>query len=99
MYIFANLTDLYILRRILDKDYISKITTYSGVLHSHNYIKILVSDFGFKITHARFTRMSVDYLKSEIKTSLDPIKLIDWSLMPDYMSQCSDMTNFPDDLD
>ena len=40
--IFTNITDLFFLRRFLDKDYITKAITYTGAVHSINYINFLV---------------------------------------------------------
>ena len=47
--IYSLFTDLYLLRRILDKNYINKSIIYSGSQHSLNYIYFLVKYFDFKI--------------------------------------------------
>ncbi|CAI2358418.1 Hypothetical protein MVR_LOCUS124 [uncultured virus] len=46
------LMDLYAIRRILDKDYITNAVMYTGGHHSANYINMLVKGFDFIITNA-----------------------------------------------
>lgn len=46
------LMDLYAMRRILDKDYITNAVMYTGGHHSNNYINMLVKGFDFIITNA-----------------------------------------------
>lgn len=46
---FSLLTDIYTVRRILDKDYIKNVITYNGALHIKNMINIFVNYFDFKI--------------------------------------------------
>ena len=49
MYISYFLSDVYFLRRILDKNYIKNIVTYCGRYHAFNYIYFLVKYYDFKI--------------------------------------------------
>lgn len=49
------LTDIYLLRRFLDKDYITNGLVYTGALHSADFIDILTNKFNFKITHTAKT--------------------------------------------
>ncbi|XWV26069.1 hypothetical protein QJ857_gp1011 [Tupanvirus soda lake] len=51
IYVFAEIMDMYFLRRFLDKDYITNAIVYVGAAHAANYVSILVNVFGFKITH------------------------------------------------
>jgi len=87
--------DLYLLRRFLDKNYVTNALSYTGAFHSQNYILFLVKYFGFNITH-------YSYLKDDdIKMAQEKIKkanrLNDLSVLfwPPVFLQCSDMTNFP----
>ncbi|XWV24821.1 hypothetical protein QJ856_gp0962 [Tupanvirus deep ocean] len=51
IYVFAEIMDMYFLRRFLDKDYITNAIVYVGAAHAANYVSILVNVLGFKITH------------------------------------------------
>ena len=91
---FARFTDIYFLRRFLDKDYITNVVAYTGALHSITYIHVLINYFGFKITHASYTQISdLKKLNSEIrkKSQMD----IQPFVLPETLEQCSDMTKFP----
>lgn len=46
---FTTINDMYILRRILDKDYSKNIIVYTGHLHTVNLLNILLNYFNFKI--------------------------------------------------
>lgn len=46
---FSLLTDIYTVRRILDKDYIKNVITYNGAFHTINMVNIFVNYFDFKI--------------------------------------------------
>ena len=61
----SKISDIYLLRRILDKNYVTKGIIYSGFSHSINYIDFLVKKYNFKITY-------IYYLNGSIK-SLDVI--------------------------
>jgi len=43
--------DIYVMRRILDKDYITNSIVYVGAQHASSYIHDLVKYFDFNITH------------------------------------------------
>jgi len=45
------ITDLYLLRRILDKKYIIRSIVYSGNAHTYHLKYILIKYFNFKLTH------------------------------------------------
>jgi len=98
MYCFANITDLYCLRRVLDKKYIKNAILYSGNAHTFNYVYTLVHDFGFTITHANNSNKSLDAVNNIIKKT-DGDKY-DYAFMADLLSpqlliQCVDMGKFP----
>jgi hypothetical protein len=48
--LYALITDVYFLRRFLDKDYIQNVLTYCGRNHALNYIFFLVKYCNFTIT-------------------------------------------------
>ena len=52
------LMDLYKLRRILDKDYVTNAISYAGANHSINYIRLLIKYFGFKLTNYSYLKNS-----------------------------------------
>ncbi len=91
---FTLFMDIYFLRRFLDKDYITNGIIYGGAYHCNVYIKILVDEFGFKITHTSYRKyQNLDKLHSEINR----LSAIDLSSIfePTIISQCSDIKNFP----
>jgi len=49
--IYASLFDHYLLRRLLDKDYITNAVIYTGGLHVCHYVYTLASFFDFEVTH------------------------------------------------
>jgi len=97
---FTTLVDIFLLRRFIDKDYITHAMTYTGIAHSVNYIYTLVNHFDFKITHiSKSSEPNIDKLNEKLKKKTDKIEdlFIDPSklLFPEKLIQCSDMTNFP----
>lgn len=94
---FARFTDIYFLRRFLDKDYITNAIVYSGALHSNTYISILIKYFNFRITHVSYSKISdMNKLTNEIKkrSLMDMQELV----LPIKFQQCSDMSHFPSDF-
>jgi hypothetical protein len=93
LYIFLKITDLFFLRRFLDKDYITNGISYTGSAHSINYINFLVSNFDFKITHFSYSEeRSLEKLNDIAKND---IYLLDYTLHPQKLIQCSDLSSFP----
>ena len=94
---FARITDIYLLRRFLDKDYITNAIVFTGALHSETYIYILVRDFEFDITHVSYSAIKdLNELKKEIKKV--PIEELSRLFSPLELYQCSDITHFPDNF-
>ena len=94
--IFCKITDLFFLRRFLDKDYITNAITYTGFAHSVNYINILVSIFDFKITHFSYSdEKNIEKVNEIAKNDYDKLLYI---LSPPRLIQCSDISNFPNDF-
>lgn len=94
---FARFTDIYFLRRFLDKDYITNAIVYTGALHSNTYVHVLVNYFNFKVTDASYSKISdMNKLTGEIKKrSLIEIQEL---ILPVHFDQCSNLTNFPKDF-
>jgi len=94
--LFGKITDCYLLRRLLDKDYITNAIIYTGAAHSLHYIQFLVKYFDFKITHAAYSTITnIEELNSELKTRVDKNDEIISLLIPPRLFQCSDLTDFP----
>lgn len=94
----ASVTDIYFLRRFLDKDYITNAIVYTGSSHSINYIYHLVKYHDFKITHASYSSESdLRKLNTKIKQvkSFDEYYKIEQMLYPLEFIQCSDLSQFP----
>ena len=95
--------DLYTIRRIVDKDYNTNSIIYTGMAHSVNITNILIKYFNFNITHTYFKEVSINKLNDKFKNNDYDIinndyinlKLYDL-LLPEYLTQCTDMKNFPD---
>lgn len=93
--VLVTYMDVFFMRRFLDKDYITNGVVYTGGLHSANYVKVLVDDFDFKITHVSNNNgLTVDKLNEKIKKS-EYIQEIEYLIFPNTLSQCSDVTSFP----
>jgi hypothetical protein len=54
-----QLMDMYLLRRVLDKDYINNAIVYTGAAHSINYVRLLVKYFKYSLIVLNINR----YLK------------------------------------
>jgi hypothetical protein len=89
------LMDLYLLRRFLDKKYITNAIAYTGASHSCNYIRLLVKYFGFSITHYSYLKDDNIKKNHEIIKKTNKMQDLNVIFFPIIFLQCSDMTNFP----
>lgn len=100
---FCWIMDIYFLRRLLDKDYITHCVAYTGGAHSLEYIYFLVRNFNFKITHASKIngKKNIDVINDELKNNrkLTVDYLWDIFLAENEILQCSDISSFPDNFD
>jgi uncharacterized protein YnzC (UPF0291/DUF896 family) len=88
------ITDLYLLRKFLDKNYIDHAIVYTGMDHTENYVYTLVKEFGFKITHFDYLKLGAEKTNQIIhEKTLDEMHEI---LLKPELKQCSNMTNFPE---
>lgn len=92
--IYVIIMDLYALRRMLDKEYITNVITYTGALHTCNYLHTLVKYFDFKITHTT-NNMTIAELEKTIKEA-DSGENVFCKCMPKNLFQCIDMIHFPE---
>jgi hypothetical protein len=93
-YIDVILIDIFMLRRFLDKEYITNALYYCGGHHANIITTILVKYFDFKITHIAKSEDTVDNLNKKLK-NIDLYKSnMKEILKPDY--QCSSIEGFPD---
>lgn len=98
MIIGAMIMDLFLLRRLLDKNYVENALVYTGAAHSCNYILLLVKYFNFNITHYSYLKddnikKSHNIIKSSTKH--DELNIL---FFPPILTQCSNLTSFPTTL-
>lgn len=101
-YAFVIFTDIYLLRRFLDKDYIKTAITYTGSAHSINYIFHLSKYYNFKVTHASYsTEKNMAKLNKIIHDTknLNEVYKIEKLLYPPIFKQCSDLKDFPNNFE
>ena len=89
--LFATLVDFYLLRRLLDKDYVANAISYTGAYHSLNYIFYLVKYFDFKITNWSYLNGDINEIHDKIKKADDSYDIAQYFLSnPIY--QCSNLS-------
>ncbi len=89
------LMDLFLLRRFLDKDYITNAITYTGAGHSVNYIRLLIKYFDFDITNCSYIKDNdINSAIEKIKNSTKKEDLNELFFTP-VILQCSDLGSFP----
>jgi len=94
-----HLMDLYSMRRLLDKDYVTHAQAYTGAAHTMNYVRYLIKYFDFKITHTSYiSNKDTDFIEDKIKKSKIYKELFKFFLPPQF-GQCSDLTNFPNNFE
>jgi hypothetical protein len=94
IYLSCYIMDLYLLRKILDKNYITRGIMYTGYFHLFNYVYILVNNFKFKITHTTNKDVTIENIYDIIKNEYSD-DLFN-QIMPNKLIQCIDVTNFPE---
>jgi hypothetical protein len=103
----SNLIDIYLIRRLLDKDYINNCIIYTGAYHMIDITYILIKYFDFKITHIANSDKNIDNDKIEnvnmIIKKKDITNYDDIIFLSNYLEnntyQCSNLFNFPDNLE
>lgn len=102
----SKLTDIYLLRRLLDKDYVKTGLIYTGNWHSYDITELLVKMFDFKITNVYQSNYDVNELNKKIKATKDIFPNMTYydslffKVNPrlEVPLQCSNMFSFPDNL-
>ncbi|MEM0354253.1 MAG: hypothetical protein QXW79_01590 [Thermoplasmata archaeon] len=88
--------DVYLLRRFLEKKYITNVIVYVGCEHGANCIDILVKKFNFKITNAcYFNVANIDDLNSNILNSSSRTDVVNLTI-PKLKNQIVDLYGFPE---
>ena len=102
--VYLNISDIYLIRRILDKEYINNSIIYTGVSHMIYITYILIKYFNFKITHVANINKSLD--DTEINQLIKSKNIIDYDdvhYLENYLwnnlNQCSNLFDFPDNLE
>lgn len=94
--IFLLVVDYYLLRRLLDKEYVKRAVIYSGHAHTLHYLKVLIERFGFTLTHATNGIHSGDkYIKTVNKIIKKPIITLLAEIETYHGDQCVDLSKFP----
>lgn len=94
------LTDMYFIRRFMDKKYITNAVIYAGNDHIMNYIYILIKYFDFKITNFSYLNIDTEKFTEIIKnTEIN----YDFQNLYKYIPfnngyQCCDLTGFPNNF-
>ena len=87
--LYCFYTDAYLLRRILDKNYVKKSIIYSGGSHSVNYIYFLVKFCNFKIIKINISKeKNIDELMKKINNEIYSFDIYDLFLLKKINVQC-----------
>jgi hypothetical protein len=87
--LYSLFTDVYLLRRFIDKYYIKNAVIYSGGAHSINYIFYLVKYCNFKIIKIHNSlEKDVNVLMNKIKKEHNSFNINDLFLLKDKYIQC-----------
>lgn len=102
---FTLLTDLYFIRRFLDKNYITNTILYTGLAHMIDISYILVKYFDFKITNIYYIPDKIDINKQITKYETENYQYITelvgmlTNKLPNQMPyQCVNLFDFPVDF-
>ena len=98
---YCLFTDIYTIRRIIDKPYCTNTILYVGDSHAWIILFLLTTHFDFKITHASHSTKSMAELNQEIKdqsieSDESKNKWYTRHLNPPVFQQCCSMEGFPD---
>lgn len=104
---YCSIADLFILRRILDKDYIDNSIIYCGSFHMFEIAYYLIKYFNFKVTNVSYSANikesdnigKINHILNNIKyDDANSIEFLNNYLVNDFTEQCSNLFTFPDDL-
>lgn len=87
--LYSLYTDLYLLRRILDKNYVNKCIIYSGGAHSMDIIFFLVKYCNFQMLKVHKSKeTNLDILKNKITTETYYFDIFDLFMLKKIHIQC-----------
>lgn len=82
--VFAQLQDIYFIRKFIDKSYIEESIIYSGFTHSIFYIYILIKYFNFSITDCYYVNKNLLKNDSMLEINNSVIKSTDYIHLNPY---------------
>ena len=87
--LYSLYTDAYLMRRILDKNYVKKCLVYTGSAHSVNIIFFLVKFLDFKIIKIQnSTESNINILMDKIKNEMFSFDIYELFLLKKVNIQC-----------
>jgi hypothetical protein len=96
---YVFLTDLYFIKRFLDKDYITNSIIYTGNLHLYNITYILIKYFNYKYTHVFYKSKELNNIKLLKTTNYEYLYVMNNILtsLNEYgnITQCVNLFKFP----
>ena len=96
--LYAQIIDIYCLKRILDKSFVTNAIVYTGMLHTTHYLVMLIKQFNFKITHISYSNIDIKKLQKTIEKNTYKTSIFENTaiyIWQPIFSQCCDMTSFP----
>lgn len=96
MCLSSTIVDLFFLRRFIDKDYITRGLSYTGLFHSLNIIRILTKYFGWKVTHTGYSAKSIGETNKILSDKSTKFSDISQLFTPPELYQCTNITGFPE---
>lgn len=92
--LYSLYTDLYLLRRILDKNYVSKCVIYSGGAHSMDIIFFLIKYCNFQISKVHKSKeKNLNTLKNKIMAETYYFDIFDLFMLKKIHIQCISWEN------
>ncbi|MEM3062641.1 MAG: hypothetical protein QW303_03725 [Nitrososphaerota archaeon] len=96
---YSCFVDIYLLRRFLEKKYITNVIAYIGCDHGVNCIDILVKRFNFKITNAcYFNATNIDDLNSKVLNGSSRTETDKLIVPSTPKNQMVDLYSFPESI-
>lgn len=99
------ITDLYFIRRFLDKKYINNSILYTGLTHMSDISYLLVKYFNFTITHIEYinNKKNINILIDKLpNNNFDYLDILDnlftKKIDNNRIYQCTNLFNFPDNF-
>lgn len=72
----TDITDIYMLRRLLDKDYVKNAIIYTGLSHSVNYIEFLTKEYDFEIKYIQYSKINDLKILNKMIKIMDSDKIL-----------------------